>query len=81
MENFLVLKILLLATLSFVVSFLITPFFTKFLYRHKLGKQIRDSGSAPIMSALHVDKSGTPTMGGVLIWGTTLFLALPVAVL
>ncbi len=76
MENFLVLKILLLATLSFVVSFLITPFFTKFLYRHKLGKQIRDSGSAPIMSALHVDKSGTPTMGGVLIWGTTLFLAL-----
>ncbi len=76
MENFLILRILLLATLSFVVSFLITPFFTKFLYRHKLGKQIRDSGSAPIMSALHADKSGTPTMGGVLIWGTTLFLAL-----
>ena len=76
MENFLVLKILLPRHLIICGVFLITPFFTKFLYRHKLGKQIRDSGSAPIMSALHVDKSGTPTMGGVLIWSTTLFLAL-----
>jgi len=40
-----------------------------------MGKSIRDEGSAPIMSKLHKAKSGTPTMGGILIWGTTLVLA------
>lgn len=41
-----------------------------------MGKQIRASEAAPIMSALHKAKSGTPTMGGILIWFTTMFLAL-----
>jgi phospho-N-acetylmuramoyl-pentapeptide-transferase len=33
------------------------------------------------MAALHAKKAGTPTMGGVLVWGTAVFLALVVAVL
>ncbi len=71
-----ILQVLTLSTISFVVALAWTPLLTDFLYRHRLGKQIRDSGSAPIMSALHRSKSGTPTMGGLLVWVTALVLAL-----
>ncbi len=69
-------KILLLTTLSFVTAILWTPLLTNFLFKYKLGKQIRTAESAPIFSKMHQGKSGTPTMGGVLIWGTTLALIL-----
>jgi len=75
-SNWSVFQVLVLTTVSFVVALLWTPLLTNILYRYKLGKQIRDAGSAPIMSALHQKKSGTPTMGGLLIWVTTLVLAL-----
>lgn len=70
-----VIKIFILATLSFIIAFSATPGLTYFLYKYKMGKQIRDSKSAPIMSGLHKAKSGTPTMGGILIWGTVFLLA------
>lgn len=50
-----------------------TPALTHFLYKYKLVKQIRTEG-APIFKQLHQKKEGTPTMGGVLIWGTVLLL-------
>lgn len=75
MDTFAIIKILVLATISFIVTMLWTPILTNFLYRYKLGKQIRDEASAPIFSKLHAKKSGTPTMGGLLIWVTTLVLA------
>jgi len=71
-----VFEVLLLTTISFVVALLATPALTHFLYHYHLGKKIRDSQSAPIMSALHKHKNGTPTMGGLLIWLTVLVLAL-----
>jgi len=64
-----------LFTLVVVASLLalaVTPAFTAFLYRHRLGKQIRDTGDTPVFTALHAKKAGTPTMGGILIWGTML---------
>lgn len=67
---------MILAALSFGISFLLTPVLIHFLHKYKMGKQIRASESAPIMSGLHQAKSGTPTMGGILIWFTTLALAL-----
>ena len=70
-----IIKILFLATLAFVFTILWTPILTNFLYKHKLGKKIRNSGDTPIFSELHAHKSGTPTMGGVLIWGTVLIFA------
>jgi len=76
MEVYGVIKIFFLTTVSFLVAISWTPLLTNFLYRHKLGKQIRDSKSAPIFSKLHQSKSGTPTMGGILIWVTVLMLAL-----
>ncbi|MDD5043085.1 MAG: phospho-N-acetylmuramoyl-pentapeptide-transferase [Patescibacteria group bacterium] len=71
-----VIKIFILTTLSFIVTILWTPALTHFLYKYKLGKKIRDEKSAPIFSKMHRGKSGTPTMGGLLIWITTLVLAL-----
>lgn len=62
-------------SLAFVLTIAWTPLLTNFLYRHRLGKQIRDGGTTPIFSSLHKSKAGTPTMGGLLIWVTTVFLA------
>ncbi|MEY4744758.1 MAG: phospho-N-acetylmuramoyl-pentapeptide transferase [Candidatus Parcubacteria bacterium] len=76
MELLAIIKIFFLTTLSFVAAILWTPLLTHFLYKYKLGKQIRDAQSAPIFSALHQGKSGTPTMGGILVWGTTLVIIL-----
>ncbi|MFH1193792.1 MAG: phospho-N-acetylmuramoyl-pentapeptide-transferase [bacterium] len=70
-----VIKIFILATLSFVIAFLLTPFLTHFLFKYKMGKQIRDSAAAPIASHLHKAKSGTPTMGGISVWFTVFLLA------
>ncbi len=74
--DFYLIKILFFAALAFIFTILWTPLFTHFLYKHKLGKSIRDNGSTPIFSKLHAHKAGTPTMGGVLIWMTVLVLSL-----
>ena len=76
MDNFFVLKIFILTTLSFGVAMLWTPLLTHFLFKYNIRKQIRDEKKAPVMSKLHKEKNGTPTMGGILIWITVLFLAL-----
>jgi phospho-N-acetylmuramoyl-pentapeptide-transferase len=64
-----------LGALAFVLAFALTPLLTNFLYRVRLGKSIR-SGKTPVFTKLHKKKAGTPTGGGVLIWGTVLILAL-----
>src|SRR3990167_5051156 len=65
-------RILFLSTLAFALAVLGTPVLTHFLYRYKLGKQIRAADEAPIYAKLHASKLGTPTMGGVLVWGAML---------
>ncbi|MFH1171565.1 MAG: phospho-N-acetylmuramoyl-pentapeptide-transferase [bacterium] len=69
-------KIFLLATIAFVVTVCWTPLLTHFLYKYKLGKTIRVDPNTPIFSQMHQKKSGTPVMGGLLIWVTTLVIAL-----
>ncbi len=65
-------------TLSFFVGIAIAPVLTNYLYRHKLWKRragkIDPSGNAtPIFNKLHEHKeTGTPRMGGVIIWASTL---------
>lgn len=75
LETVAALKIILLTTTSFALAMLWTPLLLKILHKYKLGKSIRDTASAPIMSKLHAKKAGTPSMGGILIWGTVLLLA------
>jgi len=69
------LRLFILMTVSFVLALLLTPPLIKILEKHKVGKQIRTEG-APIFASLHQKKEGTPTMGGILIWFTTLVIAL-----
>lgn len=61
-------------TLAFLIALVLTPWFTKQLIKFKIGKQIRENAisgeKSSLFSALHAKKSGTPTMGGILIWST-----------
>lgn len=76
MSQFYVIRILFFATASFIFTVLWTPLLTHFLYKYKMGKQIRNNGSTPVFSKMHNHKAGTPTMGGILIWGTTIIFSL-----
>ncbi len=69
-------KIFTLTSLAFIAALATTPILLKFLNRNKLGKQIRADGSTPNFSKMHQHKAGTPTMGGILVWGTLLAIML-----
>ncbi len=68
-------RILGLAAIAFIFALAWTPVLIHFLYKYRLGKQIRFNG-VPVFARLHKKKEGTPTMGGILIWGTVLVLTL-----
>lgn len=72
-------KILVLAAISFALTFALTPLWAKFLYRYKIGIKIKDQSfngeKLNYVNKMHAHKDGTPTMGGVLIWGSVLILA------
>ncbi len=73
---FQVVRMLVLLAVSFGTAFLLTPFVVRLLHKFDLTKKnIRDASSTPIFSRLHQGKSQTPTMGGVIIWGTVIVLA------
>ncbi len=57
--------------LSFIGMVLLAPIFISLLQRLGFGKQIRLEGPEA-----HYGKSGTPTMGGILVVGVVLFLAM-----
>jgi len=65
-----------LTGLSFLIAMIWTPLLTNFLYKYKLGKRIRQDKNTPIFSKMHAHKSGTPTMGGILVWVTTAVLTI-----
>ncbi len=67
-------KILSLTSISFAFALALTPLLSNYLYKNGLGKNIRSDGTTPLYSKMHAGKAGTPTMGGVLIWGTTVLL-------
>jgi phospho-N-acetylmuramoyl-pentapeptide-transferase len=69
-------RIITITATSFIVGMFAMPVWIRILQRLKMGKSIRDAESAPVMSKLHAAKEGTPTMGGVVIWVTILFLSL-----
>lgn len=65
-------------TFSFIVALLLTAPFLKLLKKYKVHKKLRENAStgekAVRFLSLHKKKEGTPTMGGILIWGTTLLI-------
>ena len=76
MQDFYIIKVLLFSASAFLFAIFVTPILSNFLYKHRLGKKIRNSGETPVFSKLHAHKEGTPTMGGILIWGTVLIFSL-----
>lgn len=75
LESFEIVRVLLLSAVAFVAAFAWAPLLIRLLQEWKMGKVIRTHGDAPIFAKLHEKKRGTPTMGGILIWGTVLVLA------
>ncbi len=71
-----VVRVIGIGTITFLVAFLLTPVLTKMLYLYKFGKNIRNSGTTPLYSKMHVKKTGTPVGGGIIIWGTVAILAI-----
>src|SRR5678816_3263986 len=55
-------RIIYAAVTAFLIAFVLAPRVIKKLQNMKLGQQIRDDGPKS-----HLAKSGTPTMGGILI--------------
>jgi len=72
-------KIIVLAALSFVLTMVLTPAWAHILYKYKIGIKIKkksvDGKKLTYAGKLHAHKSGTPTMGGVLVWGSVVILA------
>lgn len=75
-----VMKVLVTGFLAFALAFVFTPLWTHILYKYKIGIKIKDTSvdgkKLTFVSSLHKHKSGTPSMGGVLIWFTVLVLVL-----
>lgn len=75
-----VLKVFGLSAVAFFFALLWTPLLTHFLYKYKMWrKAVRrtapDGAGTPIFATLHKEREvGTPRMGGLLIWLTTLIV-------
>jgi phospho-N-acetylmuramoyl-pentapeptide-transferase len=76
MTNLVLTKIFTLTSLAFLLALVGTPLLTHFLYKYRLGKNIRDSKETPLFTKMHAAKRGTPNMGGILVWGVTAFLVI-----
>ena len=77
-----IVRVLVPAFTSFVVGMVLTPVLTHYLYKYKLWrKDVRtiaaDGAPSPIFNALHKEReTKAPRMGGILIWATTILVAL-----
>ena len=73
-----VMKVLATGFLAFALAFLITPIWTHFLYKYKIGIKIKeksvDGKELTYVNKMHAHKSGTPTAGGVIVWVSVLIL-------
>src|SRR3989344_2914148 len=68
-------RVLGLAMVSFLVAFSVTPLALRIVDKYGIKKQIRCATDAPIFAKLHAGKSGTPNMGGIIVWGTVFIMA------
>lgn len=68
------------SALTFILTLLLTPIYLKAAKKFKLGKQIRDNAlsgeKASIFQEMHAKKTGTPTMGGIIMWGSVALIIL-----
>jgi phospho-N-acetylmuramoyl-pentapeptide-transferase len=74
--TFFVARPLGIMALAFACALLLMPILIRLLRAAKMGKNIRDVESAPVMATLHKAKAGMPTMGGIVMWSVVILLAL-----
>lgn len=60
---------------AFIIAIVISPFFIPFLQRLKFGQSIREEGPS-----WHQSKSGTPTMGGIVILLSVVLAAIGIGI-
>lgn len=76
-----VVKVFIATATSFSVGILLSPIVINFLYKHKMwkkkaGKIATDGRETPIFNELHKEREvGTPKLGGVIIWVSTIITA------
>ncbi|MFM2381278.1 MAG: phospho-N-acetylmuramoyl-pentapeptide-transferase, phospho-N-acetylmuramoyl-pentapeptide-transferase, partial [Candidatus Parcubacteria bacterium] len=81
MENPLI-KILIPATLAFVIGILITPLLTHYLFKYKVWKKTGGKEAIGGNAAIEFNKlkgeheTKTPRMGGIIIWGSVILTVL-----
>lgn len=76
-------RVLIPSVISFSVGIIFAPILAHYLYHHKAWKKKAGKGNGmgnlegtPLFDSLHETRdTGTPRMGGVLIWGSVLFVA------
>ena len=79
-----ILKILLPSVCTFLVGMAITPLFTKYFYKYRLWKGVsrldNDDAMSEAFKKLHAQnektETGTPRIGGVIIWVSALIVVL-----
>src|SRR3989344_4268442 len=73
-------KVFGLSALAFFFALAWTPLLTHYLYKYRMWrKAVRttapDGAGTPIFASLHAEREvSVPRMGGILIWGTALFV-------
>lgn len=76
-----IVRLILLGSMAIGIGFILAPLILRFLIKIGAGKQIRNDGDTPIYSNMHLYKAGTPTMGGIIIWGAVLIITFGLAIL
>ena len=80
-----IVKILVPATIAFVIGILSTPIVTYYLYKYRVwkkvgGKTALDGSMANEFNRLHGDgETKTPRMGGIVIWGSVFITTIGIA--
>src|SRR3989338_4091943 len=75
-------KVLGLWGLAFFIGVALTPILTHYLYKYKMWRKdartmAPDGAPTPIFNQLHKEReTKAPRMGGILIWATTILVAL-----
>src|SRR5580692_2756059 len=69
-------RVMVLATIAFLVAIATTPLWHKLLVKQGFSKQLRESKDAPVFYELHKKKIGVPTSAGIMIWSTVLIMAI-----
>ena len=82
-----IIRILIPATVAFTFGMAATPVLTHYLYKYKAwkkasGKIALDGTAAHVFNGLHKEHEvRAPRMGGIVVWGSTVFTVLGIAVL